>query len=161
VANDRTAPDLVASGESWIYAAGGILDNLSFMSPDVVALKVAAGGALGEDTGERYVVDEMQPYKSGYASAIFNNQLFAFGGTQGTATTECASIEMCGLAGGACSGTIPDPPDLANWNSIGIDITPARYLPAGVTVGAFIFVLGGVDDGAPVEAIADVAKTLW
>lgn len=161
VANDRTAPDLVAAGESWIYAAGGILDDRSFMSPDVVALKVAAGGALGEASGERYVVDEMQPYKAGYASAIFNNQLFAFGGTQGTSSTECASVEMCGLVGGACTQEIPDPPDLANWNNIGIDVTPARYLPAGVTVGAFIFVIGGVDDGAPAEAIADVAKTLW
>ena len=161
VANHQSAPDLLAAGESWVYAAGGILDDLTFMVPDVVALAVASGGALGEGDGERYEVDDMQPYKAGYAAAIFNNQLFAFGGSQADSTTECASVEMCGLVAGACSGDIPDPPDLANWNNIAINLTPARYLPAGVMVGAFIFVLGGVDDAVSPAAMADVARTMW
>jgi hypothetical protein len=116
---------------------------------------------LGETDGTYYEVDEMQPFKSGYAAAIFNNQLFAFGGTQGMSNIECNSVEMCGLVAGACSQQIPDPPDLANWNSLGIDLTIARYLPAGVTVSPFVFVIGGVDDGAPPVPLAAVGKTLW
>ena len=160
-ADHQTAPDLVPAGDTWIYAGGGIRDDLQSMEADVVALKVAAGGALGEVAANRYVVDSMQPFKAGYVAAIFNNQLFAFGGTQGMPTTECSSIEMCGIVTGACSAGIPDPPDLANWNSIGIDLSVARYLPAGATVSPFVFILGGVDDSAPNAPLAAVGKTLW
>jgi len=160
-ADSGTAPDLITTSEAWIYAGGGIRDNLQAMVPEVVALRVEAGGTLGEAAGGYWSVDEMQPFKSGYTPAIFNHQIFAFGGTQGTPSTECASIEMCGIATGACSGTIPDPPDLANWNSLGIDLTVARYLSAGATVSPFVFIVGGVDDSNPSVPLASVGKTLW
>ena len=42
---------------------------------------------------------------------------------------------------------------------IDIDLTVARYLPAGVTVSPFVFVMGGVDgDNNPLAA---VGKTFW
>jgi hypothetical protein len=150
----------MASGETWIYAGGGIRDDLQFMQPEMIALQVEAGGALGETAGCRYAVDDMQPFKAGYAAATFNNQIFAFGATMGNASTESASIELCPV-GGACSGSIPDPPDLANWNNLGINLTVARYLMGGVTVSAFIFLVGGIDDGAPPVPLAATEKTLW
>ncbi len=159
-ADDLTAPDILAPGETWIYAGGGIRDNLQFLQPEMVALQVEAGGALGESAGTRYAVDDMQPFKAGYAAASFNNQLFVFGATQGAASTESASIELCPV-GGACSGSIPDPPDLANWNNLGIDLTVARYLMGGVTVSAFIFLIGGIDDGSPPAPLAATEKTMW
>ena len=131
------------------------------MEPDVVAMRVAAGGALGESAANYYVVDDMQPFKGGYVAAVFNNQLFAFGGTQASPNTEFNSIEMCGIVAGACDQNIPDPPDLANWNSLGIDLTVARYLAAGAPVSPFIFIMGGVDDSIPNEPLASVGKTLW
>jgi hypothetical protein len=106
-------------------------------------------------------VDDMQPFRAGYPAAMFNHQLFAFGGTQATPSTECASIEMCGIVTGACSPATPDPPDLANWNSLGIDMTVARYLSAGATVSPFVFIVGGVDDGNPSQPLTAVGKTLW
>ena len=160
VADDQTAPDIMASGETWIYAGGGIRDDLAFLQPEMTAMLVEAGGALGESAGCRYAVDDMQPFKAGYAAATFNNQLFVFGATQGTASTESASIELCPV-GGACSMSIPDPPDLANWNNLGINLTVARYLMGGVTVSAFIFLVGGIDDGAPPAPLAATEKTLW
>ena len=161
VADHESAPDVVPAGEIWVYAGGGIRDDQQFMIPDVVALRVAAGGTLGESAANRHVVDDMQPFKAGYAAGIFNNQLFAFGGTQGTPNTECNSIEMCGIVGGECSTSIPDPPDLANWNSLGIDLTVARYLSAGATVSPFVFIIGGVDDSAPNTPLSAVDKTFW
>ncbi len=160
VADDQTAPDIMAPGETWIYAGGGIRDDLQFMQPEITALQVEAGGALGETAGCRYAVDDMQPFKAGYAAATFNNQIFAFGATMGNASTESASIELCPV-GGACSASIPDPPDLANWNNLGINLTVARYLTGGVTVSAFIFLVGGIDDGAPPAPLSATEKTLW
>ena len=43
VADDQTAPDVMASGETWIYAGGGIRDDLQFMQPEMTALLVEAG----------------------------------------------------------------------------------------------------------------------
>jgi len=160
-ADDLSAPDIVAPGETWIYASGGIHDDLQFLEPEVWAMRVAAAGALGTGAGERYEVDAMQPFRAGYAAAIFNNQLFAFGGNQGTASLESSSIEMCGIVSGACSASIPDPPDLANWNSLGIDLTVPRYLASGVTASAFIFLVGGIDDSVPPQPLAATEKTLW
>jgi len=40
------------------------------MEPDAVALRVEAGGALGEAAGEYYVVEDMQPFKAGYATSM-------------------------------------------------------------------------------------------
>ncbi|MFH2007777.1 MAG: IPT/TIG domain-containing protein [bacterium] len=161
VADAHSAPDLLSATETWIYAGGGIAANLQSLQPDVVALQVEAGGALGEAAGGYYAVDDMQPFKAGYTAAMFNHQLFAFGGTQGTPSTECSSIEMCGIATGACTPGIPDPPDLANWNSLGIDLTVDRYLSAGATVSPFVFILGGVDDSNPNQPLSAVGKTLW
>ncbi len=161
VANEQSAGYIVAPGESWIYAGGGLRDDLLELVPDMVALLVEAGGELGASAGARYVVDTMQPYRAGYAGAIFNNQIFAFGGSQAEASLESSSIEMCGIITGACSAAIPDPPDLANWNNLGIDLTVARYLSAGVTVSAFIFLLGGIDDSQPAVPLAATEKTLW
>lgn len=159
VADQYSAPNIMPDGETWIYAGGGLrVNNLTTLQPEVVALKVEAGGALGESAGTRYVVDSMQPYKAGYYGALFNDQLFAFGATMANASTESNSIEMCPV-GGACSQTIPDPPDLANWNNLGIDLTVARYLMAGAVSNAFVFLLGGIDGSS--QPLASCEKTLW
>ena len=161
-ADQVTAPDLIADSATWIYAGGGLAADLATMLPDVVALKVAAGGALGEGDDERFAVESMNPFLAGYVPVLCANQLFAFGGNHANSSTESFSAEMCGLRPGACSdATIPDPPELANWNNLGIDLSVARYLAAGVTISAYIVVLGGVDDGDPPAPIDEVGQTLW
>jgi hypothetical protein len=167
LADRLTAPDILPqTGDwiTWIYAAGGARADLADMVPDVVALQVEVGGALGESADTRFAVDTMQPYRTGYAVATFNNQMFAFGGSQGAqgvASLESSSIEMCGIVSSACSGTIPDPPDLSNWNNLGIDLTVPRFLHAGVTASAFIFLVGGIDNSDPPVVLNATEKTLW
>jgi len=166
VADDISAPVLGDAGETWIYAAGGFRPDLADKLNDVVALKVEAGGALGEGVDCRYVVDGMQPFNAGYVGFLLIHQLFAFGGNQGSGTdpsTESFSIEMCGIRPGACDGNIPDPPDLANWNNVGINLSTARYLHAGVTASAFVFLVGGVsfDQDSQLVVTSSTGKTLW
>ncbi len=159
VADDLSASGIMPVGETWIYAAGGLSDDLFSLVPDVVAMQVEAGGALGESAGARYALGTMQPYRAGYAAMLFNDQLFAFGGTNAMPVTEGASVEMCINGSGICSGGAPEPPDLMNWNNLGLNMTVARYLTSSVTVSAFIFLVGGVDlDWAPLAA---TEKTLW
>jgi len=166
VANQITAPDLVAPGESWIYVGGGYQGDLADKVNDVVALKVAPGGEPGAGVDEAFDVDGMQPFNAGYPAFMLNHQIYVFGGNQGAGTdpsTESYSIEMCGLKPGACSGTMPDPPDLANWNNVGLNLSAPRYLHAGVTASAFVFLLGGVslDVISQPVAAATTGKTLW
>ncbi|MBN2495857.1 MAG: IPT/TIG domain-containing protein [Deltaproteobacteria bacterium] len=161
VADELSAPDIMAPGETWVYAGGGLSDNLIEEVPETVALRVEAGGILGESAGAVYQVDNMQPFRAGYAAAAFNNQLFAFGGNQAQASQESYSIELCGIVSGSCSMGIPDPPDLANWNNLGIDLTVPRYLCAGVTVSAFVFLVGGIDGSLPPVPLVATEKTLW
>lgn len=165
LADRVSAPDLITTSESWVYAGGGIAANLLDMVPEVFALKVAAGGALGEGTDERFEVESMNPYLAGYVAVTCANQLFAFGGNHANATTESFSAEMCGVRPGACDTgggtTIPDPPELANWNNLSLNLSVARYLAAGTTVSAFIVVLGGIDDNDPPVPLSAVGKTLW
>jgi large repetitive protein len=166
VADDVSAPVLGASGETWIYAVGGLRPDLVDKINEVVALKVEAGGALGEGVDCRWDVDGMQPFNAGYVGFLLNHQLFAFGGNQGAGTdpsTESYSIEMCGIRPGACDGNIPDPPDLANWNNVGINLSSARYLHAGVTASAFVFLVGGVSFDQDFQKVVTTStgKTLW
>jgi len=164
-ADKVSAPDLITDSATWIYAGGGLAADLQTMVPDVVALKVGDTGALGEGVDERYAVESMNPFQAGYVAVLCANQLFAFGGNHANSTTESFSAELCGVRPGACDtggGTpIPDPPELANWNNLGIDLSIPRYLAAGVTISAYIVVLGGIDDSTPAEPLDEVGQTLW
>jgi hypothetical protein len=46
-----------------------------------------------------------------------------------------------------------------NWNNLGLDMTVSRYLTSSVTVSAFIFLVGGVDETWTPLAVTE--KTLW
>ncbi|HSA22950.1 MAG TPA: IPT/TIG domain-containing protein, partial [Myxococcota bacterium] len=170
VADHLSAPEVVGDTETWLYVGGGLRADLA-KEATIYALKVEAGGSLGELGGDRYEVDTMQPFNAGYCGYLLNHQLFAFGGNQGAGTApslESYSCELCGSSvspgAGACSNGIPDPPDTANWNSIGIDLAFARYLHDGVVTSAFIVMMGGITldpvSGLPVVT-ATTEKTLW
>jgi hypothetical protein len=159
VADQWSGPDIIPAGDTWIYAGGGLNAATTTLVPDLVALKVEAGGALGESAGTRYAIGTMQPFRAGYAAMLFNNQLFAFGGTNAMPVTEGSSIEMCLTGTGICNGGAPEPPDLMNWNNLGLNMTVARYLVSGVTVSAFIFLIGGIDSNY--QPLAATEKTLW
>ena len=160
VADSVTASRIVPAGETWIYAGGGVVANpAGTLEPEVVALKVEAGGALGEVAEDRWDVGSMQPYRAGYAAIVFNDQLFAFGGANATANKEGSSVEMCLDDTGICLGGAPEPADLANWNSIGLDLVDERYLLSSVGVSPFVFLVGGIDENW--VPLATTEKTLW
>jgi hypothetical protein len=162
VGNALMAPRTIPDGTVWIYAGGGINGNLSALLNDVVALRVAPGGALGEGPDERWRVTGMQPFRAGYAGSLFNDQIFVFGGSQGTPDANGSSVQICTNNIGACGGGPPGAPDLANWNNLGLAMTHARYLPGDVVVSAFVFLLGGVEGTIPPWVpLADTEKTLW
>ncbi len=159
IADDLSASGIMPAGETWIYAGGGVTADPAILEPDMVALRVEPGGALGEGAGGRWDVGTMQPFRAGYAAMLFNDQLFAFGGTNAMPVSEGSSVEMCLDASGSCGGGPPEPPDLMNWNNLGLDMTVSRYLTSSVTVSAFIFLVGGVDETW--TPLAATEKTLW
>ena len=102
--DDAENPD----GETWIYAGGGVTADPAILEPDIVALRVEAGGALGEGADGRWDVGTMQSFRAGYAAMLFNDQLFAFGGTNAMPVSEGSSVEICldaGCSPGATTGT--------------------------------------------------------
>ena len=100
----------------------------------------------GGDLGTWSVLDEMTPGRAGYGFTLANSTLYAFGGQQGDASV------------GGVSALIIGPPDLENWNNLGLNMTEARYLTGSVTESAFIFMVGGWNGTA---ATASVEKTVW
>ena len=155
------APVTIPAGDVWIYAGGGFSADPStnVLVPDFVAMKVAPGGALGEGTDEWWNVESMQPFRAGYAGGLFNDQIFVFGGNQGTPDSNGTSVQICTDDNGACNGGLPAEPDLENWNNLGLNMNHDRYLCGDTIVSAFVFVLGGVD--ATWTPLAATEKTLW
>jgi hypothetical protein len=159
--NNLMAPRTIPAGTIWTYAMGGVTADLQFLVNDVVALRVAPGGALGEGVEHRWAVTGMQPPAAGYAGSLFNDQIFVFGGNQGTPNANGYSVQICSNNIGACAGGPPGAPDLANWNNLGLAMTHPRYLSGGVVVSAFMFLIGGVGELGAMEPLAATEKTLW
>ncbi len=139
---DHAHAAMVPAGSTWIYAGGGVDSDGTTMVRAVSAGKVQAGGDLGAWSE----VDDMTPARAGYGYTCANSTLYAFGGQQ------------AGASEGGVSNLITGPPDLDNWNNLGLTMTEPRYLTGSVTESAFIFLVGGWNGTA---ATASVEKTVW
>ncbi|MGZ3421090.1 MAG: hypothetical protein ACXVEE_24660 [Polyangiales bacterium] len=140
---------LIAAGDEFIYAGGGMLPGGTLTGAVDVA-KVSAGGALGAWNA---TVDpkDFSSTSAGYGVCAANDQLFVFGG-QGAAPSS-----------GAKSATIVSPaPTLRNnsWNSEGLTMTHGRYLLGSSVQSAFIFLLGGQTD-EPSAASKSTETVIW
>jgi hypothetical protein len=139
---DHIHAGIVPPGETWIYAGGGVASNGTAMVRAVSAGRVQAGGNLTPWS----VVDDMTPARAGYGYTCANSTLYAFGGHQ------------AGASDGGVSNQILGPPDLENWNNLGLNMIEPRYLPGSVTESAFIFLVGGWNGTAATDS---VEKTVW
>ena len=127
------------AGETWIWFGGGKTASTTF-SAVMQAVEVPSGGNLGAAT----TVDSMRA-RSGYGYGIASNNLYMFGARSGAVSTDGDSIEMCSGSSGGCSGSITDPPDLANLNALGAggSLLTSRYLMGSGQESAVFFVVGG------------------
>ncbi|HEV8320171.1 MAG TPA: IPT/TIG domain-containing protein [Myxococcota bacterium] len=145
---------LIPAGDTWVFAGGGLGSGVMAVG-DVDAAPVQAGGALGT----WIPTDGMSPGRAGYGYAGMNNFLYAFGGLMGAPSTDGDSAKLCASsATPGCTLAPGEPPDLANWNSLGLTMSVDRYLMGSTLESAFIFVVGGDSAGG---ATATVDFTIW
>jgi len=143
----RAQNSVVPAGQVFIYAGTGLSSNLGTGTLDrkVYYSQVGAAGQPGAftDSGTVGVI------RSGFGSALVNNQMIAFGGFQaGTASTASDSANLSA------------PTTLANFNALGSGtlLTP-RSLQGTAIESAFIYQLGGVNNlGA---ALSSSEQTIW
>ena len=98
----------------------------------------------------------MTPGRAGYGAAAANNRLYVFGGQGAGPSTSNASAEICAGAGAGCTG---GPPELTNWNALGLALNVARYLTGSAVESAFIFLVGGETTGGAPTATTEL--TVW
>lgn len=112
---------------TYIYAGAGA------ESTNFDAGAIAAGGALTWQT-----VQKLSPPRQGYAGVAGAGFLFAFGGSSTNGDDS--------MQGGQISTA---PPDLTNWNNNGgARLVNPRYYAGGTVESAFIFLVGGISNGA-------------
>ncbi|MBI5498901.1 MAG: IPT/TIG domain-containing protein [Deltaproteobacteria bacterium] len=148
---DRSEASRVAVGATYLYAAAGA-DAAGATVRDTNAALVQAGGTLAA----WQVQDTMTPGRAGYGAAAANNRLYVFGGQGAAPSTSTASAEICAGPGGGCTG---GPPELVNWNALGLSLNVERYLTGSAVESAFIFLVGGQSTGGVPTASTEL--TVW
>ncbi len=148
---DRGKASRVPAGTTYLYAAAGV-DTGGATVRNTDAALVQAGGTLGPWTA----LDLMTPARAGYGAAAANNRLYVFGGAGAAPSSNTASAEICGTGVPGCAG---GPPELVNWNALGINLTVDRYLMGSAVESAFIFLVGGQSAGGVPTATTEV--TVW
>jgi len=151
---DRSVTTRVASDEMYVFAGPGYNSTAASVINDVDAARIDLT-TVGQE-------GKLLPWQAvdstsaaGYGSTAAANQLFIFGGANGSPSTNNVSAEICG-PGSNCPPAA-SPPDLANWNSTA-SLNTARYLPGSAVESAHIFILGG-DTGSVITNT--VESTVW
>lgn len=134
---DATLNDVVPEGETWVYFGGG--RTASSTTGEVMTGAVGSGGELSSWAS----VDGMSPSRAGFGVAGASNFLYAFGGQKASPSASGTSTEIQG------------PPDLDNWNSLGISMSEPRYLMGSAQESAVIFMVGGQTDTASATSSVD------
>ena len=141
---------LVGEADTWLYMGAGRGANGASVN-ELSAAQVKTGGAL------------VAAWKGGsksfngrwnYGGIAIANQLFAFGGDSGAATTGGVSGQLCGPGNKQCATS----PGVENFNA-GISLATARAAFGLCTQSGRIFAVGGQD--AAGKPLASVESTLW
>ena len=122
---DSSLNPSVAAGDTWVYVGGGKLASGSTTN------HVSAGLVLtGGDLGSWSVQDRMNKRRAGLGMAAASDQLYAFGGHNGSpnSTGDSTALDV--------------PPALTGWNA-GIGIEVPRYLMGFAQESANIYLVGG------------------
>lgn len=148
-----TADDAAAipPGESWIFVGPGRTAGGS--SRAVEAAPVGPDGALAW-----IATDSVSADVAGYGYGAANGFLFIFGRGGQNPDGGGISGELCTPdAGGSCRNAPADPPDIRNWNALGVSfVTPRAYM-GSTQESAFFFVAGGMGPGG---ALASTEQTV-
>ncbi len=141
-------------GTTYVYALSG-LSAAGAIVPNAEAAAVQAGGQLSAMTALSQV------HRAGYGMAVAGNFVFAFGGAQGVPSPTIDSGQICGSGVLACtSGQVA--PNVANFNSNGVQMLTPRYLAGTTLSGAYIYVTGGESvAGAPPTLTTSTEYFLW
>ncbi|MCB9550231.1 MAG: hypothetical protein H6706_30920 [Myxococcales bacterium] len=138
----------VVEGDTWIFMGPGRTGGATF-SRAVEASPVAPDGSL---TFIR--TDDVNGDYAGYGGGAANGFLFVFGGRAGLPSDAGVSAELCRSAQDPGCGQAPgEPPDIRNWNNLGVRLTTPRAYMGSTQESAFFFVAGGTDGMAALTSI--------
>lgn len=145
-----TADDAAAipPGETWLFIGPG--RTAGGYSRAVEAAPVGPGGAL-----PLIATDNVNGDVAGYGYGAANGFLFVFG--RGAENPDGGGIsgELCVAVGGGCRE--PVPPDIRNWNALGVSFVVPRAYMGSTQESAFFFVAGGMGAGG---ALASTEQTV-
>ena len=141
---------VVPEGEPWIFVGPG-------RTGGGVSRAVDAAAVEPDGTLTFIATDEVSGDFTGYGMGAANGFLFVFGG-RGGPSDGGISGELCRSAQDPGCGRDPsEPPDIRNWNNLGVRLTTARQSMGSAQESAFFFVAGGTD-GA--RALASTDQTV-
>ncbi|MCA9541411.1 MAG: hypothetical protein KC620_21075, partial [Myxococcales bacterium] len=141
LSGDDTAA--IPAGETWIFVGPGrTAGNFS---------RAVEAGPVGPDgqLGAVIATDSVNSDSAGYGYGAANGFLFVFGSRNGQPDDSGISGELCV---GVCGGGPPEPPDLRNWNNLGVRLTTPRAYMGSTQESAFFFVVGGMGQGGPLTS---------
>ncbi len=143
--------EVIPEGEVWVFLGPGRTDH--GISRGVEAAPINAAGALGAFIQTDEVNGDLAGYGYGSASGF----LFLFG-ARGGPSDGGISAEICRSADAPGCGRDPnEPPDIRNWNNLGVNMSEARIHMGSTQESAFFFIVGG-SDGA--RALRSVDQTV-
>jgi hypothetical protein len=141
---------VIPEGTPWIFVGPGRTNGGYSRAVDAAA--VEADGSL-----TFIATDAVSGDFAGYGVGSANGFMFLFGG-RGGPTDGGISGELCRSAmDPGCNQAPNEPPDLRNWNNLGVRLTGPRQFMGSAQESAFFFVAGGTD-GA--QALATVDQTV-
>ncbi|MDF1565950.1 MAG: hypothetical protein P1V51_23140 [Deltaproteobacteria bacterium] len=141
---------VVPTGSTWIYVGPGE-DGAGASVAEMNAFEVAAGGDI---TTFLQVSAPNGRERAGAADG--NGFLFLIGGAG--ALTSGVSARLCAAGDPGCTGGPPEPPDLQNWNGLGISLSEGREDPGMTQESAFFFIAGGFNGTAVTNSVDQTVK---
>lgn len=138
----------VPPGQVWLFVGPG--RGAGGFSREVEAGPVAVGGALGA----LIQTDRVNVDAAGYGYGAANGFLYIFGGRGGAPNDAGISGELCLDANTAgCAAAPAEPPDIRNWNNLGVRLTVPRAFPGSAQESAFFFLAGGNDGSGATRSV--------
>ncbi len=138
----------VSPGRTWVFVGAG--RSQGGFSRAVEAQEVPANG----DLGAFILTDSVNNDRAGYGYGAANGFLFVFGGQGGGPSDGGISGELCRSEDDPSCGQAPgEPPDIRNWNNLGVRLSQSRVYMGSAQESAFFFVAGGFDGVAATRSV--------
>lgn len=139
----------VLPGQTWLFVGPGDTGGGN-VARDVDAAPVGPDG----DLGTFIATDNINGDRAGYGYGDANGFLFIFGAAGPAPGDDGISGRLCNAGDSGCNAAPAEPPDIKNWNSLGVSMSTPRIYMATTQESAFFFVAGG-DDGSGATVSVD------